>query len=110
MRDPIKKVIPLYGGVFKPKWNRGRLLRKGPLTAPQHSHPAAIFAKAVNIDILRSDHPVHMDHRAVSAARGDIFFAGLITIGETLCITLTQSDMAGGIFIKQSIVKQQTGL
>ena len=57
--------------------------RKGPFAITQHSHLAAIFANAVNIDILRTDHPVHVDHRAVAAARGDVLFARGVAVGET---------------------------
>src|ERR1700722_6942279 len=78
-----------------------------PLALAEHRYSASIGMNAVDVGLVRADHPVDMDKTLVAALRCDLFRRQFAAINETFRIALTERDVAGGILVEQSIEEQQ---
>ena len=67
---------------------------------------AAVGLDAVDVDLVRADHPVDMDQALVAALRRDLVRRQLVAVDEAVGIALAERDVAGGILVEQRVVEQ----
>src|ERR1700722_19258064 len=94
-----------HGFVREPKWTQAA---SGPFAAAKYRRAAAVGIDAVDIGLVRADHPVDMDQTLVAALRGDLFRRKVAAIDKTFGIALAERDMAGGVFVEQRVEEQQS--
>ncbi len=80
----------------------------GPLALAHHWRDASVLADAVDVDLVRADHPVDVDHRFVAAALVHLFGCDRLAVDEAIRIALTERDVARGVFVEQRVVEQDT--
>ena len=97
-------------GVSRPDEGLGRegaLRLSGPLAPAEDRRPPAIRIHPVDVDPVRADHPVDMDHALVAAARRDLVGSELVAVDEALGVALSERDVAGGVLVEQGIEEQE---
>jgi len=62
---------------------------------------------AVNVGLVRADHPVDMDKALVATLRRDLFGHQFAAIDKAFRVALTERDVAGGVLVEQGIEEQQ---
>src|SRR5665647_3692256 len=88
------------------RWRRP-LTMSGPLALAEDRHPAAVGVDAVDVDLVRADHPVDMNQALVAALRGDLLRRQLAAVDKALRIALAERDVAGGVLVEQGVEEQQ---
>src|SRR5258708_1566943 len=75
--------------------------RSGPLAPAEHRHAPAVGVDAVDVDPVRTDHPVDMDQALVATLRRDLLRCEAAAIDKAFRIALAGRDMAGGVLSAQ---------
>src|ERR1700722_2270881 len=81
--------------------------QSGPLAFAEHGGAAALRVDAVDVDSVRADHPVDMDHALVAALLRDLLGTKLGAVDETLRVALAKRDVAGGVLVEQRVEEQE---
>ena len=77
-----------------------------PLALAEHRHPAAVGVHAVDVDLVRADHPVDVDQALVAALRRDLRRRQAAAVEEAFRIALAERDVAGGVLVEQRVEEQ----
>src|ERR1700738_5060622 len=81
--------------------------QSGPLALAEYRDAAAVGVNAVDVDFIRTDHPVDVDEALVAALRGDLLWRQSVAIDEAFRIALAERDVAGGVLVEQGVEEQQ---
>src|SRR6185437_6402443 len=81
-------------------------LRRRPLPLAEDRLARAVRADAVDVNLARADHPVHVDEARIAAGRRNLLRAHIREVGEALGIALAERDVARGIFVEEGVVEQ----
>src|SRR5580658_8414728 len=65
-----------------------RPARSGPFALPHDRRAVAVGVEAVDVDPVRADHPVDMNHALVAAPRRDLLGAQRLAVDEAFGIAL----------------------
>src|SRR5208337_4958059 len=74
-----------------------------PLSGAHHLLQITRRADTVHVYSIRSDHPVDVNQAAVCTSRRQLFLAQAITVLQACAISLSESDVAGGILVKKGV-------
>ena len=96
-------VVSKQAGKVKINTKISPVILNCPVSISKDCYTAAVFADTVNIHLIRANHKVHMDIRAVKSCSFKLFLAHLCTTNNTSCICCTNSQVVRGIFIKEGI-------
>src|SRR5215210_9114851 len=78
-----------------------------PLALSEHGHAPAVGVNAVDVGLVRAEHPVDVNEALVAALRRDLLGGRLAAVDEALRIALPQRDVAGGVLVEQRVEEQQ---
>src|ERR1700722_15523599 len=84
--------------------------RSRPLALAEHRRASAVRIEAVDVDLVRADHPVDMDHALVAAPLRDLLGRELRAVDEALRVALPERDVAGGVLVEQRVEEQKAAL
>jgi len=79
----------------------------GPLALAEYRHTSAVGVKAVDVDLVRADHPVDVYEAVVAALGRDLLGRQFGAVDEAFRITLAKRDVARGVLVEQRIEEQQ---
>ena len=82
----------------------------GPLPFSKDSDAAAVGINAIDIHLIRTDHPIDINQAFIAALGGNLLGRQRPAIEEALGVTLPKRDMAGRVLVEQGIEKQQPAL
>src|SRR5579862_6817557 len=74
-----------------------------PLTPPNQGLRRTREGNAVNIQLVRSDHPVHMDKAVIRALGRKLLRRELVAIDQARTVSLPQRNVASSILVKERI-------
>src|SRR5437667_4402460 len=90
--------------------SEGRLLRimllSRPLAVAEYGHASAVGVNAIDVGLIRADHPVDMDQALVAALRRHLLGRQLGAVDEAFRIALSERDVAGGVLVEQRVEEQ----
>src|SRR5271170_3908683 len=101
-----KQMLPnhLYLDEFTKKGGRGL----NPLTLPHQRLSRAGSRNAIDIQLVRPDHPVHMDEAVISPLGRKLLLRQLVAMDQARTVRLPQRNMAGSIFIEERVEEEQS--
>src|SRR6476661_8972047 len=79
-----------------------------PLALAEYGYASAVGVNAVDVGLIRADHPVDMDQALVAALRRNLLRRQPGAIDEAFRIALAERDVAGGVLVEQRVEEQQT--
>src|SRR6202043_1693551 len=85
-------------------------LQSGPLAFAEHRRASAVRIEAVNVDLVRADHPVDVDHALVAAPLCDLRGAKFGAVDKAFRVALPKRDVAGGVLVEQRVEEQKPAL
>src|SRR5580658_4321432 len=94
-RNPIG-----YGEVKTLNSRRVRASPSRPLAFAEDRRAGALRVEAVDVDLVRADHPIDMDHALVAALLGDLLGAELRAVDEAFRVALPKRDVACGVLVE----------
>ena len=77
-----------------------------PLALAENRYTPAVGVNAVDVNLVRADHPVDMDEALVAALRRDLLGRQLLAADEAFRIALAERDMTGGVLVEQGVEEQ----
>src|ERR1700722_14759021 len=101
------------GGCGRGVWRALTAAFEGTLRPPapaERRGAVAVRIEAVDVDLVRSDHPVDMDHALVAALRRDLIGSELRPVDEALRVALPERDVASGVLVEQRVEEQEAAL
>src|SRR5689334_12724694 len=86
---------------------RQKVATSSPLALAEHRNAAAVGMDAVDIGLVRADHPVDVDQALVAALRRDLLRRKFRAVDEAFRITLAKRDVARRVLVEQRVEEQQ---
>ena len=83
---------------------------EGPLAPAKDGNGTAVTGDGVDVQPLIADHKVHVLHRVVDAKLTALVQRHVLEAPDRVGKTHAQSQVTGGVLVKQGVVKQQAGL
>ena len=83
---------------------------KCPVAVTENGNDLAVTGGSVDVHSIAADHEVHMDHGFVDTQSAALFQSLVVVVTDGICETLANSQVAGSIFIEQSVVEQDAAL
>ena len=82
------------------------MLRQAHSPLREDRDASAVGVNAVNVGLIRADHPVDMDQALVAALRCNLLGCQLGAVDEAFRIALSERDVAGGVLVEQRVEEQ----
>ena len=76
----------------------------------EHGDHIAVFADGVDVHILGADHKILVDHGVIDAQGAALGQGLVLKVVNGVGKAHAQGQMAGGVFVEQRVVEQQSGL
>src|SRR5690348_15732874 len=86
---------------------RQKVATSSPLALAEYRHAAAVGVDAVDVGLVRADHPVDVDQALVAALRRDLLRRKLRAVDEAFRVTLAERDVACRVLVEQRVEEQQ---
>ena len=96
----------------KAAWHQVTLGRRclDPLAQSHQGLGGAVLCDAVHVHLAGADHPVHVDKAGVCPLCGEGVVVHALAVDEAGCVSLAESDMAGGVFVEQRVPEEDSTL
>src|SRR6476469_3615424 len=78
-----------------------------PFALAEHGNAPAVGMDAVDVRLIRADHPVDVDKTLVAALRRDLLGGELVAADATFRIALAERNVAGGVLVEKGVQKKQ---
>ena len=84
--------------------------RLDPISVAHEGFGRAVGGETVDVHGGPTDHPVYVDEAVIGSQAGELFFGHLVSSDEAGGVSLSEGDVAGGIFVEESVPEEDTGL